>query len=316
MAELTMFLTNMPLASTLDSCVKRLPEATHQVLGRRTGVIALPDNIVCFQRCAASELNRPRRGRALHHRCVLIFAVKTAVTIRVDDRAIRLHAGEGILVLPFQFHHYVDPEAEDMRWMFVTFDIGDVGRFESLRFRPFTISPEIETLAADLASSYLREGPESDILPLLVALLLARLRRQEPTKREEHTTIAPGMVMQVNQLVHQNAQPLGIKEIAAVLGISQSHLRARFRASCGVSLGKHLRRLRLEKACGLLRLTPNRVSEVAELCGFNSIYHFSRAFHSAYGVSPMAFRHGENGSDYKDDHGDGAGDNDDDEDGD
>ncbi len=293
-----MFLTNMPLAPTLESCVKRLPEATHQVLGRRTGVIALPDNIVCFQRCAAAELNRPRRGRALHHRCVLIFAVKTAVTIRVDDRAIRMHPGEGILVLPFQFHHYVEPEAEEMQWMFVTFDVGDAARFESLRFRPFSITPEIESLAADLATWYLREGPESDILPLLLALLLARLRRQEPARRDDHTTIAPGMVMQVNQLVHQNAQPLGIKEIATVLGISQSHLRARFRASCGVSLGKHLRRLRLEKACGLLRLTPNRVSEVAEMCGFNSIYHFSRAFHAAYGVSPMAFRHGENGVDH------------------
>ena len=222
------------------------------------------------------------------------MALKTAVTLRVDDRAIRLHGGEGLLILPFQFHHYVEPEAENMQWMFVTFDVGDVGRYESLRFQPFSLTPEIGTLASDLVASYLQEGPESDILPLLLALLLARLRRQEPVRREGQTTaIAPGMVMQVNQLVHQNAQPLGIKEIAAALGISQSHLRARFRASCGVSLGKHLRRLRLEKACGLLRLTPNRVSEIAEMCGFNSIYHFSRAFHAAYGVSPMAYRHGE-----------------------
>jgi AraC-like DNA-binding protein len=294
MAEMTMFLTNMSLAPSLESWVNRLPQATHQVLGRRTGVIALPDNIVCFQRCAAAELNRPRRGRALHHRCVLIMALKTSVTIRVDDRAIRLHEGEGLLVLPFQFHHYVEPETEDMQWLFVTFDVGDVARFEALRFRPFRLTPEIAAMASDLVASYLQEGPESDILPLLLALLLARLRRQEPVQREGQTTaIAPGMVMQVNQLVHQNAQPLGIKEIAAALGISQSHLRARFRASCGVSLGKHLRRLRLEKACGLLRLTPNRVSEIADMCGFNSIYHFSRAFHAAYGVSPMAFRHGE-----------------------
>ena len=298
MAEMTMFLTNMPLADSLESWVSRLPQATHQVLGRRTGVITLPDNIVCFQRCAASELNRPRRGRALHHRCVLIIALKTSVTLRVDDRAIRLHEGEGILILPFQFHHYVEPETEDMRWMFVTFDDGDVARYEALRFRPFSLTPEISGLAADLVASYLQEGPESDILPLWLALLLARLRRQEPVKREgQMTAIAPGMVMQVNQLVHQNSQPLGIKEIAGALGISQSHLRARFRASCGVSLGKHLRRLRLEKACGLLRLTPNRVSEIAELCGFNSIYHFSRAFHAQYGVSPMAYRHGDVGVD-------------------
>jgi hypothetical protein len=105
MAEMTMFLTNMPLASSFESWVKRLPQSTHQVLGRRTSVIELPNNIVCFQRCAASELNRPRRGRALHHRCVLIMALETSVSIRVDDQEFRLHAGDGLLVLPFQFHH-------------------------------------------------------------------------------------------------------------------------------------------------------------------------------------------------------------------
>jgi len=86
---------------------------------------------------------------------------------------------------------------------------------------------------------------------------------------------------------------MGAKEIARSLAMSVSHVRARFRASCGVSLGRHLRRLRLEKACGLLRLSQSRVFEVAEECGFASIYSFSRAFRVAYGVSPLAYRHGQ-----------------------
>ncbi len=293
MAETTKFLTYMPLPHSFESWVRRLPQSTQQVLGRRTSVIDLPNNIVCFQRSAASELNRPRRGRALHHRCVLIMNLETSVTIRVDDRAIRLHAGEGLFILPFQFHHYIEAESESMRWLFITFDLGDVARFESMRFRPFAVTRQVQALAAELIAEYLREGRESDLLPLLLAVLLARLRRMTPSRgAPQPATVAPALVMHVNQLVHQNSQPLSIKEIAATLGISSSHLRARFRASCGVSLGKHLRRLRLEKACGLLRLTPNRVSEVAEQCGFNSIYHFSRAFRSEYGVAPMAYRHG------------------------
>jgi transcriptional regulator GlxA family with amidase domain len=58
-----------------------------------------------------------------------------------------------------------------------------------------------------------------------------------------------------------------------------------------VSIGRHLRRLRLERACGLLRLGPQRVSEIAEQCGFSSIYSFSRAFRTTYGVSPLVYRH-------------------------
>ena len=66
----------------------------------------------------------------------------------------------------------------------------------------------------------------------------------------------------------------------------------RFRESCGVSLGRHLRRLRLEKACGLLRMSTNRVSEISEQCGFTSVFSFSRAFHHTYGVSPSDYRRG------------------------
>jgi AraC-like DNA-binding protein len=293
MAETTKFLTYMPLPSTptLETLAAGLPQPPHQLLGRRPGPLVLPDNIVCFQRRASSELNRPRRGRALHHRFVLIIALHATVSVCVDDRVIRLGAGEGLLVFPFQFHHYIDGGQKDLLWIFITFDLADAESLKSLRYRPFVFTPAARGLATELIAAYEKEGRMSELPALLLALLLARLRRQEPAvRRKAMPAAAPGMVMQVNQLAHQRNELPGIKEIAQALGISQSHLRARFRASCGVSLGRHLRRLRLERACGLLRLTPNRVSEVAEQCGFNSIYSFSRAFCAAFGQSPMAYR--------------------------
>ena len=57
---------------------------------------------------------------------------------------------------------------------------------------------------------------------------------------------------------------LSIRELAADLGMSTSNLRTRFRASCGVSLCRHMRELRLERARGLLRLTSVRIAEIAD----------------------------------------------------
>jgi AraC-like DNA-binding protein len=295
---MTMFLTKMsesPNARvlSLEKLANLLPSPLRPLHGKRAAPLALPDNIICFCRRSATDLNRPQRGRALHHRFVLILALETVVTVAVDDRAIRLNANEGLLVLPFQFHDYIQPAREDLRWLFITFDMIDVAPLQTLRFRPFVVTQLVRQTCAELVEAYLTRG-EGDLTSLLLSVLLQRIRQAEPILRRHHKPpVAPGLIMQVNQLAQSKEEPLSVKEIARSLGISASHLRARFRASCGVSLGRHLRRLRLEKACGLLRLSQRRVTEIAELCSFTSIYSFSRAFHTAYGVSPMAYRHGD-----------------------
>jgi AraC-like DNA-binding protein len=293
-----MFLTEMAGTSSLDlpsleRLVTLLPSPLRPLRGRRVAPLLLPDNIICFRRCSATDLNRPQHGRALHHRFVLILALATGVTVCVDDRAIRLHAGEGLLVFPFQFHDYLDPERQELNWLFVTFELAEAGELLPLRFRPFVITPILRQLAEELVTAYLSPG-EADLTVLVLALLLARVRQAGPARRRgPMPSGAPGLITQVNEFALRRGESLSAKEIARGLGISVSHLRARFRASCGVSLGRHLRRLRLEKACGLLRLSRNRVAEVGELCGFTSIYSFSRAFRNAYGVSPLAYRHGD-----------------------
>ena len=292
-----MFLTKMSeqrnaRVLSLEKLANLLPSPLRPLHGKRAAPLALPDNIICFCRRSATDLNRPQHGRALHHRFVLILALETAVTVAVDDRAIRLNPNEGLLVLPFQFHDYIQPEREDLLWLFVTFDMIDSVPLQALRFRPFVITQEVRQTGAELVEAYLTRG-EGDLTSLLLAVLLQRIRQAEPIlRRHQKPAMAPGLIMQVNQIAQSKEEPLSVKEIARSLGISPSHLRARFRASCGVSLGRHLRRLRLEKACGLLRLSQRRVTEIAELCSFTSIYSFSRAFHTAYGVSPMAYRHG------------------------
>ena len=90
-------------------------------------------------------------------------------------------------------------------------------------------------------------------------------------------------------------QPLSIHQLAAALGESESHLRAKFRRATGGSLGRHLRQLRLQKACQLLHTTGLNITEVAERCGFDSVYSFSRAFKTGCGVSPRAYREGVEG---------------------
>jgi AraC-like DNA-binding protein len=294
-----MFLTKLtdkdPAAlARLAAGAARLGRPAHPLHGKRRPAPPLPENVICFQRRAGAELNRPVQGRALHHRHVLIVALKGKATVCADDHEIPLGPGQGLVVLPYQHHHYTATDRR-LHWLFVTFEYAQGVSLEPLRHRSFAITPGRAAQLAELVRDW-RARPESGLPELRLALLLADLTPPpESVSAGAISTIRP----KVN-LALQRKRPSAptIRELAGDLGMSPSHLRSRFRVSCGVSLGRHMRELRLERARGLLRMSPARVSEVAEQCGFSSLFSFSRAFKTRYGESPLSFR--------KQAHGDGA----------
>ena len=77
--------------------------------------------------------------------------------------------------------------------------------------------------------------------------------------------------------------------LAEMLGISEVYFRRLFAASFGVTPKQYILDLRIKKAKLLLRDTPLSVTEVAEECGFSSLYHFCRAFKSRTNLTPSEY---------------------------
>lgn len=286
-----MFLTKMtsraePHIAKLSSVAARLGRPAHPLHGKRRPAPPLPENVICFQRRSGSELNRPVQGRALHHRHVLIVALKGSATVCADDREVRLEPGRGMVILPYQHHHYTGADRR-LHWLFVTFEYAEGVVLEPLRHRTFPLTAVRSEHLQQLVRDW-RARPDSGLPELRLALLLADLTPPPaPVAAGAESTLKP----RVNLAIQRRRPNIpSIRELAADLGMSPSHLRARFRASCGISLGKHMRELRLERARGLLRMSTARVKEIAEQCGFSSPYSFSRAFSQRYGESPLACR--------------------------
>jgi transcriptional regulator GlxA family with amidase domain len=62
------------------------------------------------------------------------------------------------------------------------------------------------------------------------------------------------------------------------------------RDCCGCAFNQLLQRERLERGRSLLATSTRSVAEIAELVGYASAQHFSRAFRSAYGEAPGRWR--------------------------
>ena len=244
----------------------QIAEPDNYYLGVGTPEGVLPGKILCFARHRAAALMGPQTSPSRHQRCVLLVALKGTGQVCVDAETFALHEGQAQLICPFQFHSYTGVQSEEICWIFVTFEILAAAEIEPLRSRPSRpLGPTEMVLLREILQCWLCEE-RRDLLPHHLGLLLRRLGAtpSESSARARPLTGADLMARVNRYVLPRLDQPLPIKQLAAALGESESHLRAKFRRASGGSLGRHLRQLRLQKACQLLHTTGLNITEVAE----------------------------------------------------
>ncbi|RCW49611.1 helix-turn-helix domain-containing protein [Paenibacillus prosopidis] len=85
-------------------------------------------------------------------------------------------------------------------------------------------------------------------------------------------------------------EPLTLEEIAVKSDISVRHLNRSFQSYYQTTPISYLQRLRLERACTLLKHTNLTIMEISHDCGFNDSNYFTRMFTKNYDLSPKAYR--------------------------
>lgn len=99
------------------------------------------------------------------------------------------------------------------------------------------------------------------------------------------------LVKRVLAYLHQEyAAPLSRQQIAHAVGVSERYLSEIFRQELGLSVWEALSRLRVQRACELLRQTTASIAEIAAQVGFDDPSYFGRVFSQQVGMSPRAYR--------------------------
>ncbi|HYI21322.1 MAG TPA: helix-turn-helix transcriptional regulator [Candidatus Limnocylindrales bacterium] len=88
------------------------------------------------------------------------------------------------------------------------------------------------------------------------------------------------------------AEPLNVREVAAVAHISEAHFSRSFRAVFGETPHHYLQRRRVERSMFLLRETERSVTDICLDVGFSSLGTFSRTFRDIVGETPSQYRAG------------------------
>lgn len=145
---------------------------------------------------------------------------------------------------------------------------------------------EIVWLLARLRRAARAAGDERalDAEALGTELLASVARAGRPAAR------APRWLARVAERLAESGPAPSVRELAREAGVHPVHVARAFRRVHGVPPGTWRRRLRVRRACGMLRARGVPLAEVAALAGFSDQSHLTRDFRAVLGATPAAIR--------------------------
>lgn len=267
--------------------------------GRTAEDICIPKNLIVFSRKTSRNLQRKSFDGYPHHRYVLMFNLMTEGTVNVDGIHWRLKPEHGLMVFPYQFHHFIDLADRNIVWLFITFELELPTAMQAFRHRVLKMDKRCHELLTRIIQHHeTGSGERSNRrLTLDAALLINHLREQE-SPLEASKLSAGNAPAHSNALIRSiqtylNLESGSLKRVsdtARTLHMSESNLRAVFRQQFNISIGAYIKNFRAHQAIQLMRNPNLSFTDIAFELGFTTLSSFSRFFTNTIGVSPRSYR--------------------------
>ena len=195
---------------------------------------------------------------------------------------------------------YGPPPGKTMRHSFVCFKGARVDRYIKSGLLPLSdTEPMVKITRPEHFNATLL-----DLIDLLTPLesrnydravhlledLLLQLHEQPVIHNEVPEYLREPLDKLVEQLKSKPELSWDFEQEAADCGVSYPHFRRIFNLRYNLPPGKYLALQRLKKATALLSGGDEQIASVAEQCGFDDQFYFSRLFKKYYHFSPMRYR--------------------------
>jgi AraC family transcriptional regulator len=148
-------------------------------------------------------------------------------------------------------------------------------------------------LSRQIAAKIYKEFRYTDELsPLVVeGLMFELLGETLRCSKNNPKANPPVWLNQIVELLHDRFQEnLSLNEIAATVGVHETHLAREFKKYHRLTVGDYLRRLRIEYACREISASDIALSEIALSSGFADQSHFTKTFSQVMKMSPAVYR--------------------------
>lgn len=269
----------------------------------------IPARELRLELCCAGSFNSVKDGTIHSKTCpytILAQAVQGSYEISCDDRRHEvLREGDAFLTganLPLRITHHGNPDCGyrmRARWVHLhitLFGLVDVTSLLDLPLRvskrqcePFgEIIEELLKLPSSQSKPLCDVARQQELAFRTLGLLceLAPMRSESLSILQQTNRFCPVL----NYMEAHLSKKLTVAELAKHACMSVPHFHAFFRQFMSRSPMKHLKYLRLSKACSLLASGDSTLQSIAEQTGFCNEFHLSREFRRVFGKPPGAWR--------------------------
>lgn len=101
---------------------------------------------------------------------------------------------------------------------------------------------------------------------------------------------AKWMQIVTEHIMDNLGEGIRLSPVADLVGMTDSTFSRFFRKNAGIGFSDYLTRLRIARACNLLRETEKKIVSVCNECGFNNVSNFNRNFLKEKGMTPTEYR--------------------------
>jgi AraC-like DNA-binding protein len=232
------------------------------------------------------------------------YTISGKGALRYEDETIELFPGDAMMIHVPHNHVYFLPDGSDA-WEFLYLNLHgrDLTRLwldmESANGPVFHFKRDSPTLrlAADILVAHRKGWIQTPrrASALGYEFMMSLLDEVVPDAAFGNTRDEqPPFIRKVVKYALANAgNPIGVEDLAKVAGIGRFHFSRLFSKWYGMPPSEFLRDIRVEKAVRLLQTERLTIKEVAARCGYSDDSYFCKVFKKEMGVSPEAFRKGE-----------------------
>ena len=239
-----------------------------------------------------------RMSRTKHDDLLLIYCVKGTGSLRIGKLEQQVQAGD-LVILPKEIIHAYQASNENpwsIYWVHCDGDLLNeytklMGKENQKPIQPIGLHPR---LVADFESLLdLRKSTQLFVSFMHASSLLRQIITHAAliiSQQRHHYEQSFNMDAIQTFMLTRLHETLDIDTLANQANLSKFHFIKRYKQLTGSTPINDFIRMKIERACHLLDITDQRISEIAWTLGYEDAYYFSRSFSKVMGISPSQYR--------------------------